>query len=318
MSDTLTPEAGGGTGLAEPGARFAAQLAAAVIRRIEVPSFVSMSGQAASIRIGEISLGEANIDQIDVFDLQTRFSTGNIFLSDARALVEIRVVLHWWWDVWPFSDSGDVTLGTVDFPFPIGDVGIPALSNIRLEVPTATLDDVRATLQPVTNLDLGGGTFENLRVADTLVPSAGFGLGGLGLGAVRLNQVAVPAVSAASLRLGRFAPSAPLALPSLRVEGIELPAASVPRVESEGLILVRDVTSSPWQSPSFGFGPAGIRVRLEPKFHMFIERMVIQNLTASASVETIQVRNISAPAALRDVRLDGLQLEQLTIERITV
>jgi hypothetical protein len=39
MSNTVTEATGSdGTGLAEPRARFAAQLAAAVIRRIEVPS----------------------------------------------------------------------------------------------------------------------------------------------------------------------------------------------------------------------------------------------------------------------------------------
>jgi hypothetical protein len=316
MPDAVIPETG--SLLAEPRARFAAQLAAAVVRRIEVPSFVSASGRAASIRIGEISLGEANIDHVDVSGVETRFSTGKIFLDDARAIVEIKVVLHWWWHVWPFSDSGNFTLGTVDIPFPIGDVAIPALNDIRLEVQSARLDKVRTTVQPVIDLDLGGGTFENLRLADTLLPSAGFGLGGLGLGAVRLNDVAVPSVSAASLDLGRFAPTGPLVLPSLRVQGIELPAASAPRIESEGSIFVPNVEASPWVSNDFGFGPAGVNVRLEPKFHMSIERMVIQNLRASASVETLQVQNVSAPVALRDVRLDGLQLERLTIERITV
>jgi hypothetical protein len=318
MSDTATQgTGGGGTGLAEPRARFAAQLAAAVMRRIEVPSFVSASGSATSIRIGEISLGEANVDRVDVSEVETRFSTGNIFLVNARAIVEIRLSVRWWYDFWFASDSGVAPLGSISFPFEIGNIAIPALSNIRLEVPSATLDDIRATLQPVSNLELGGGTFEDLRLADTLVPSAGFGLGGLGLGAVSLNNVAVPSVSAASLDLARFAPTGPLVLPSLRVEGIELPAASAPLIESEGLIRVPQATASQRVVP-FSLGVIGFDFRMRPVLDMFIDRMVIENLTAWASVETLQVRNVSAPVALRNVSLDGLQLEQLTIQRITV
>jgi hypothetical protein len=318
MSDTVTPAAGSrGSGLAEPRSRFAAQLAAAVVRRIEVPSFVSASGRASSIRVGEVSLGEASVDHVDIADAETRFSTGNIFLTNARAIVEIRLSVRWWYDFWFASDSGVASLGSVSFPFDIGNIAIPALSNIRLEVPSATVDDVRATLQPVTNLDLGGGTFEDLRLADTLVPSAGFGLGGLGLGAVSLNDVAVPSVFAASLDLARFAPTGPLVLPSLRVEGIELPAASAPRIESEGLIRVPQATASQRVVP-FSLGVVGFDFRMRPVLDMFIERMVIENLTAAASVEALQVRNVSAPVALRNVSLDGLQLERLTIERITV
>ena len=315
MSDTIAPP----TGLAEPGARLAAQLAAAVVRRIEVPSFVSVSGRAASIRIGEISLGEANIDHVDVSNVETRFSTGRIFLSDAHAIVAIKVDLQWRYDIGIDSGSGTEPLFSFDFPFDIGDVDIPALSNIRLDVPSATLNEVRANLQPVINLDLGGGTFENLRLADTRVPSAGFGLGGLGLGAVRLNDVAVPSVSAASLDLERFAPTGPLVLPSLRVEGIELPAASAPSIESEGLIFVPDVRTDSRTSGWFGFGGiASVRVVVTPELDIRIERLVLQNLTASASVDTLQVQNVSAPVSLRNVSLGGLQLEQLTIERITV
>jgi hypothetical protein len=318
MSDTLTPLTGsGGSALAEPRSRFASQLAAAVVRRIEVPSFVSASGRASSIRVGEVSLGEVSIDHVDVSDVETRFSTGNIFLTNARAIVEIRLSVRWWYDFWFASDSGVASLGSVSFPFDIGNIAIPALNDIRLEVPSATLDDVRASLQPVIDLDLGGGTFEDLRLADTLVPSAGFGLGGLGLGAVRLNDVAVPSVSAASLDLGRFAPTGPLVLPSLRVEGIELPAASAPHIESEGLIRVPQTTASQRVVP-FSLGVVGFDFRMRPVFDMFIERMVIEDLTASASVATLQVQNVSAPVALRDVSLDGLQLERLTIERITV
>jgi hypothetical protein len=318
MSNTVTEATGSdGTGLAEPRARFAAQLAAAVIRRIEVPSLVSVSGRAASIRIGEISLGEANIDRVEVSDVETRFNTGAIFLGHARAIVKIALSVHWWYDFWFASDSGDVSLGSVSFPFDIGNIAIPALSNIRLGVPSATLDEVRAALQPVHGLDLGGGTFEGLQLADTLVPSAGFGLGGLGLGPVSLNNITVPSVSAGRLNLGRLAPTRPLVLPSLRVEGIELPAASAPHIASEGLIRVPQTTASP-RVVRLSLAVIGFAFRMQPVFDMFIDRMVIEDLTASASVKTLQVQNVRAPVALRDVSLDGLQLERLTIERITV
>lgn len=319
MSDTRTSSGeSSGSGLAEGRTRFASQLAAAVVRRIEVPRIVSASGKASSIRIGEINLGDANVDQIDVADVETRFSTGNTLLREVRAIIEIRITLKWWYDFKLKSGGGEESLPSPEFTFPLGDVSVPALNDIRLEVPSATVDDVRATLQPVTNLDLGGGTFEDLRLADTLVPSAGFGLGGLGLGAVALKDLGSPAVSAGSLEVGSFAPTRPLVLPSLRVDGVELPAASAAEAES-GAIHVPEATSSKAiKKIEFDKKVVGFDLLIEPVLEMFIQRMVIKDLTASASVGRLQVQNVSAPVELSDVSLDGLELERLAIDRITV
>lgn len=304
-------------GLAESSTTFAQQLAAAVMRRIELPHFASASGSAANIRIGEVSLGQASVDHVDVFDTRTTFDTGNVFLADARALVEIQLSVRWWYDFWFASDSGTVSLGSVSFPFTVGNIAIPRLRNIRLEIPTASLDDITATLQPVVNLDLGGGTFENLALTDTVLPSAGFGLGGLGLGAVKLDGLEIPAASSAKLELGGFSPNGPLVLPSIRVDNLNLPSASAPRIESDGLISVPQATASQRVVP-FSLGVIGFDFRMRPVLDFVIERLVIEDLSASASIAALEIRDIAAPLTIRDVQLDGLSLEQLTIDRITV
>lgn len=306
-----------GNGLAEAGTQFARQLAAAVMKRIEVPEIASASGNIARIRIGEVSLGQASVDHVDVFNTRTIFDTGNVFLADARALVEIQLSVRWWYDFWFASDSGTASLGSVSFPFTIGNIAIPRLRNIRLEVPTASLDDITARLQPVVNLDLGGGTFTNLELTDTTLPSAGFGLGGIALGAVKLSDVAIPAASSAKLTLGGFSPNGPLVLPSIRVDNLNLPSATAPHIESEGLITVPQATASQRVVP-FSLGVIGFDFRLRPVLDLVIERLVIENLSASASIEALDIHNVASPITISNVQLDGLELEQLTIDRITL
>ena len=302
----------------EHGPSVASALAAAVMKRIELPTFTAAAGSAAAVHIGEIRLENASVDHVDIQNVATTFRTGAISLDNARAIVAIRVFFDWWYDIGIASDSGSTTLGTFDFPFDIGNIDIPSLNNISLAVPSASLRDIIAAVHPVRDLDLGGATFGALAIEDALLPSAGFGLGGLSLGAVNLTDVRLPGASTSRVTLGAFTPNGPLVLPSLRIDGVELPTASAPRVSSAGLIAVRRAVASERTLPGVTFGVFGFTLGMQPTLDMFIEALTIRDLAASAAIERIDLRDVRASVALHDLELSRVNLEQLHVDRLTL
>ena len=83
------------------------------------------------------------------------------------------------------------------------------------------------------------------------------------------------------------------------------------------MISVPQATASQRVVP-FSLGVIGFDFRMRPVLDFVIERLVIEDLSASASIAALEIRDIAAPLTIRDVQLDGLSLEQLTIDRITV
>jgi hypothetical protein len=304
--------------VAEHAPGLASALAAAVMKRIELPRLTAASGSAAAVRIGEIRLENASIDRVDVRNVATTVSTGAISLDNARAIVAIRVFFDWWYDVWFASDSGSATLGTFDFPFEIGNIDIPRLTDIGLVVPSASLRDIIAAVHPIRDLDLGGAGLNALQLDDTLLPSAGFGLGGLSLGAVNLTDVRLPGARTSRVAVGAFTPDGPLVLPSLRIDGVELPAAGAPRVTSEGLIAVPQAVASARTLPGVSFGIFGFTLGMQPTLDIFIDALTIHDLSASATIERIDLRDTRASVTLRNLELDRVDLELLRAERVTL
>ena len=298
-------------------------LAAAVMHRISLPKFISASGSADSIKIGEIRLSDTTVDHINVEGVKTELDTGTAALDEARAIVSLRIIFNYGIHIplpWPFRDiniDDSVTVGTIRFPFEIGDITIPALNNIDLDIPSATLEDIQASLEPVSDLDLGGGAFNGLKLDDTVLPTAGFGLSGLSVGTINLNEVSVPAISSARLSVDEFSPNNALLLPSIRIENIELPSIAAPTVMSEGPIVVPDIKSADRSIPLIRGGILEASITVEPTFTMVINQMVINNISATSTIRKIDLRDLQSTVQLSDVTLNGLELNAVELENIT-
>lgn len=297
-------------------------LAAAVMRRISLPKFISASGSAQAIKIDEIRLGNASVDRVDVEELNTEVDTGTIKLEDARAIVSLSLSFHYGIHIplpWPFDDisiDGNIPIpDPPDFPFDIGQIDIPALNNIDLEIPTATLEDIQASVQPVNNLDLGGATFNNIKLDNTVLPTAGFGMSGLSMGALNLNDVSVPSVSSERLSLGDFAPDNPLVLPSISIKDIDLPEASVPRVESDGPVVVPGVTSSTQKIGLTG-GLLEASIDITPTLTIRIGSMVINDISAISTIKKVDLRDIQTTVQVDGVAVEGVELNSVELESI--
>ena len=297
-------------------------LFAAVMRRISLPRFASASGSTGSIKIDEIRLDDATVDQVDAENVKIELDTGNVTLRDVRTVVRLRITFNWGvhinlpWPIPDFDEGGHVTIESWPIPFNVGNVDIPALNNVDLDIPSATLEDIEASLEPIKDLNLGSGTFSGVALDDTVLPAAGFGLGGMSLGALNLKGVEVPSVSAARLSLNEFSPDAQLVFPSVSIKNVQLPSTSAPEVSSEGPVVVPEVTTSTQRIPLLdGFLTASIDI--EPTMDLLIGSVDIDNMSAVSSVEKIEIRDMKVNVEVSGVTLDELELNSVEVESIS-
>ncbi|MGH6920862.1 MAG: hypothetical protein ACREJ0_24530 [Geminicoccaceae bacterium] len=232
MPETIVRPAPAGSGLSEEAAPppSAADVIARALRTIDIGQLGAVSGTAGSLGVDRIELGEATIDRLVIQGVAASIQAGTTWLQDVRFVLELRLSVDWWYDFgWLGSGGGTVGLPSLRFGLTLGNILVPSLDDINLSVPSAVVNDAGAAIAPITNLNLGAARFRDLRVDDTQLPSAGFGLSGMDLGAVAVDNVGFPAAVSRRLSLGELTPDGPLRLPAAEVTGIEIPLGADPQ-----------------------------------------------------------------------------------------
>jgi hypothetical protein len=289
-----------------------------IARRLRIDRVGVASGRAASVEIGRVEIGDASVDAVQLRGLSARVTCGAALLKTVRAILEIHFEVHWSYDLkWFGADSGTKALGSKAKPIPLHDIRIPMLQDIAIDVPEATITDVEADIQPVTNLHLGGAGFENLVIANTRLPSEGFSLAGLSYGDLEIERIGAPAADSERLTIAGFSPDQPVAVPDVEVRGIKVPDIAVPDVTSDGAVSIMDIDPEDFEAPVFKIGALFRAIFVaRPVLHLQIGELVLTDLQARAAVDAIQIQGARAPVTVRDVVLSGLQLDQLDIQRI--
>jgi hypothetical protein len=279
---TTTPVTGTVPPLA-PGA----DLVLAALRAIDISQVLVASGSIGSLRVAELRLGEATVDRLVVQGVSASVHAGGAFLEDVRFVLELRLSVDWWYDIWIWSDSGTESLGSLSFGIGIGNVLVPSLRDIDLSIPSATVADASVTVAPVRNLDLGGASFRDLRVDDTKLPASG------------------------------FAPRGPLHLPAVEVANIRVPAASVPNVVSQGAVNIDDAQATR-RGVRLNLGILGFTFWVAPVLDIHIGTLTLSNVSASAGIDRLRVEGVSVPVTVQGVTAGDLRLDTLTVNQISL
>lgn len=320
MPDTIVRPAGAGAGLSEEAGSppSAADVIAAALRTVDIGQIGAVSGTAGSLGVDRIEFGEAIIDRLVIQGVSASIQAGATWLQDVRFVLELRLSVDWWYDFgWLGSGGGTVDLPSLSFGLTLGNVLVPSLDDIDLSVPSAVVNDARATIAPISNLDLGGASFRDLRVDDTQLPSAGFGLSGMSLGAVSIDNLGFPAAASRRLSLAQFTPDDPLRLPAAEVTGIAIPSAQIPDVVSQGAVDIEDAQATR-RGVSLSLGLFGFTFWAAPVFDIHIGQLTLSDVTAAASIERLRLEDVRAPVTIRGVRMGDLQLDQLTVNQISI
>jgi hypothetical protein len=296
------------------------QLETALRRRITVDRIATAGGRAGSVHVDRIDVGDASIDKVTVEDLAAHLKCGAALLRNVRAILELQFEVRWSYDLkWLGSDSGVKTLGSKAKPIPLHDIRIPMLRDIAFDIPTAEVSDVSATVLPVTSVTLGGASFAGLAIDGTRLPSDGFQLSGLDFASLEIESFAVPAADSRQLTIARFEPDKPLRLPDIGLGTIQLPTVDVPDVASPEPVTLMDIQPETFEAPVFKIGDIFKAVFVAtPVLHLQIGELVLSELSASASIGTVQIQGVSTPVSVQGVRLGALTLDQLSVDKIAL
>lgn len=289
-----------------------------ITRRLRIDRVGVASGRAEGVEIGRVDIGETSIEAVRLQGLSARVTCGTALLKNVRAILEIHFEVRWSYDLkWFGADSGIKALGSKAKPIPLHDIRIPMLQDIAIDVPEARVTDIEADIQGIANLDLGGAGFEGLAIANTRLPSAGFGLSGLSYGEIEIESFGAPAADSERLTIARFAPDQPIAVPDVEVRGIKVPDIAVPDAASNGAVSVMDIDPEDFEAPVFKIGELFKAIFVaRPILHLQIGELVLSDLKATAAIEAIRVEGAHAPVTVHEVALVGLQLDQLDVQRI--
>jgi hypothetical protein len=211
-------------------------------------------------------------------------------------------------------------LETPGLTFNLDDVAVPLLAGINLAIQDATVRNLQAQLAAVRNLDLGAGNFSDVKIEGVKLPTGGFNLFGLELGALALGAFGVPAAATRSVALGGFKPQGPLTLPATEVTGIKLPETNVPEAMSTGAITLRriEVGPIPLVTTDDIPGPVDLDVSVEITLDMTVGRMVIRDLGLSIAIDRLALKNLRVPVSVKDVTVGDVGLEQVRANQISV
>lgn len=290
-------------------------LFAALVKELNVAQVLAKSGKVGEVSVGEVSIGDVVVDSLKLSDTSAKVQSGNAFLEDVAFILELKLRLHWHYDIAIYEDSGVEDLGSLSFGMNVGNVQVPALNDIQLEIPAVTVNNLDAQLAPLKNLNLGAADLGKLKVEDTRLPSAGFTLNGMALGSLSLSGLGAPAVDSAKASIDEVSPTAAVVLPSAKLTGVAIPATSIPNVSSGDFGLDAQASS---RSIKIDFGIFDLKFVLTPIVHLHVGAMTLQALSLSAEVGEVAVENVRLPVNVRSILLKSLKLEDVSVANVTL
>jgi hypothetical protein len=276
----------------------------------------------ASISIGQVGIGPIQIGQLVLDNTDFSMSAALGVLRNMSVTVTLRITLSWHIHIgmpWPFDDIdfGDsYDLGSPSFSMGVGDVTIPGLSNVHIQIPSLTASNVAATsVQPLTNLQLGNAVAEQIVARNVVLPSAGFTIAGLTLTSVQGSTISVPAASVGEVTIGRVHGD-PVNIGSFSLGGLSMPSASIPDIVSQAPLNI----PANLQARTFSM-PAGIltlSLTIRPSALSHIDQLRITNTHASASVGQIVLHNVTLPYDVLNLRLAQIGINTIGIPAFSV
>lgn len=289
--------------------------------KVNVPEVDIQRAGLATISVGQVGIGPLHIGQLVLENTDVTMSAGPAVLSNVRVTVTLRITLGWHIHIpLPIVDDIDVgdtiDVGSPSFSMNVGDVTIPSLNDVRIRIPSLTAANAAvATVNPLTNLNLGAATAEGIRVRDVTLPSQGFTLAGLTVDSVEGSAIGVPAASVGSATIDRVHGN-PVTIPTVSLGGLTLPAASIPDITSRAPL---DVPAN-LQSRVFTMdaGILQLSLTIRPSALSHIDQLRIRNATANASVGHVVLHNVVLPYEVLNLTLSQIGITTIGIPAFTV
>ena len=282
--------------------------------KASVPTASVAAVSVGSVDVRQVAVGPLEVGRLVLDAVHLDLSTGAATFRDLRVTVDLELQLDWRVTIkiplaGSYSWDGTVKMGSHSLTVRLGDVEVPGLQSADLDLPTTTVDRVRAVTAPLRDLRLGPLVAEQLRLRGLTVPVPDFTLTGLGVGRIGLTGLGVPAATAADVTVERLTGQA-LPLGQVTIPDLRVPAASAGRLTSG------PVDASGTSNPVRFVADAGVltlTLRAVPGARIRVRELVLDNLRTGLAIGAVELHDVELPYELL-----GLTLSDLGIDRIDV
>jgi hypothetical protein len=272
----------------------------------------------ATLSVGQVGIGPIQIGQLVLTDVVLNTAAAGAELRNFRVTISHQMTLDWRLHIelpgHVIDEGGSEDLGTPTFTCGFGNVHVPGLENLRIDLASLTADNVAATATAAANLSLGAAVAEQIQARNVVLPAQGFTIAGLGLGALRVGGFGAPAASVEAVTVGRVHGDA-FPAPDVTLANLTLPSASVADIVSQGI----DSVATPFgKAYHLDLGCLDLTLKIKPRAEAQIDQLIISGLTASPSIGTIQLHNVVAPYELLNLTLSQIGIEQIQVPSIAI
>lgn len=273
-------------------------------------------GSINSVDVDKVLLGTATIDRIQINGLSANLKNGEAALKNVRTIIELGFVLEWKIDLgFVGSWSGSDDLGSMDIPFVVGDVSIPALNDIQMFIPTVEVPGISALMSPIDNLHLGKTQMTGVALSSTELPGQGFAINGLGFGSMNVTNVGIPSSNSKRATIQDVTPENHIVLPQASLRELEIPQTKVQDIFSPGFGTTAVASE---RKLSVDLGILALTLKVIPTVHLNVESMAITDVELYAMANDLNLQNISLPVSVRGIKIDNIDLKEINVNQISV
>ncbi len=271
-----------------------------------------------TVNVGQVNIGPIQIGQLLITDFELNTAGDGAFLRNFRVTITYTMRLDWHLHIevpgHVMDDSGSEDLDSPTFIVGFGDVRVPGLENLKIDLASLSVSNVAAVANAVSNLQLGAAVAEQIQARNLKLPAQGFTLAGLGIGGLNIGGFGVPAASLDSVTIGRVHGDA-FPLGQMSLSNLALPSVSTPDITGQGV----DVTATPKPKAfHLDLGCLDLTLKVNPQAEAQIDQLVIRNVTASTSIGKIELQNVVAPYELLNLTLSQVGIDTISVPTVAI
>jgi hypothetical protein len=271
-----------------------------------------------SVSVGSVGIGPIQIGQLVLTNLELNTAAAGAELRNFRVTISHHMTLDWHLHIeipgHVIDDGGTEDLGTPTFACNFGNLHVPGLEYIKLDIASLSADNIAATANALSNLQLGAAVAEQIQARNLKLPAQGFTIAGLGIGGLRLGGFGVPAATLDTVTIGRVHGDA-FPTSDMTLNNVALPSASVADIVSQSI----DGVATPFgKAYHLDLGCLDLLLKIKPRAEAQIDQLTINGLTASTSIGKIELHNVVAPYELLNLTLSQIGIDTVQVPSVAI
>ena len=288
--------------------------------QVKVPQVSIKQAGLQSVSIGHLGIGPITVGTLAINDVGFTLASGHGVLQQAQVTVTLTISVEWHVHVGlpdgiPDINVGDTyDLGSFSVSLPVGDIALPALSNLKFDIPSLTAQNLSVNAEPLS-LALANVAADTIEATNIALPRNGFTLSGLSLGSVSATGLGVPDATLAQATI-QHVHGDPAHIPAFTLNSVQLPSAQIPSITSAiPLSIPADLETV---SAGFDAGILRVAIHIQPSVLFHVEHLQITNANASATVGQVVLHNVTLPFDALDITLSQIGIDTIAIPNFTV